>query len=445
MNEITNTKLSEIASLAIENVEPISIELFSKRTTRTVQLVNNADPTKHLSGQNREYSFELEDAVFATNIDVYTSAYGSFDEAHFKYESSTAIREFEKAVRNSSDKFSIEVNDFISSFSFKPGKKYFGSPVISKVIVTGYTKAEFIEAASKLEDIEDTREEIHAECKKIMAQAAQYTETINLFGQKKKSVEDAIAQISHKKEEIEESILSLTAAQDGIKSAIISLKSEESDILTRLEHLEDAVDKKKKETQSLNTELVDNESKLKKLQDDVNMFPSEISGFVQQGGKNIFRYTFLAAIPILILAFVTYRLFSNAVDLTQVYKHEKDLDIWAIFLTRIPYVLVSMMIIHACYKIAKVFIAEIMRINQQRLNLSKMSIIAKDVSDASFDSAEHEVGAKYALRTKLKMTLLKEHLKGYLPADYEYEDNETSSIFLKFLKKKDSSDFPAGH
>lgn len=71
MNEITNSKLSEIESVSIETVKPISIEFFSKRTTRTVQLVNNAEPTKNLSGQNREYSFELDDAVFVTNIDVY--------------------------------------------------------------------------------------------------------------------------------------------------------------------------------------------------------------------------------------------------------------------------------------------------------------------------------------------------------------------------------------
>lgn len=57
------------------------------------------------------------------------------------------------------------------------------------------------------------------------------------------------------------------------------------------------------------------------------------------------------------------------------------------------------------------------KINRQRLNLTKISIIAKDVSSAS----EHELALSsdevYRLRTELKMKLLGDHLKDYISKD----------------------------
>src|SRR5690554_1057353 len=58
--------------------------------------------------------------------------------------------------------------------------------------------------------------------------------------------------------------------------------------------------------------------------------------------------------------------------------------------------------------------------NEQRLNLTKISIIAKDVSDASEDGLSMDDAARYEHRTHLKMDLLRSHLKGYLAEEYRY-------------------------
>ena len=62
-----------------------------------------------------------------------------------------------------------------------------------------------------------------------------------------------------------------------------------------------------------------------------------------------------------------------------------------------------------------------MRINRQRIEFAKLSIIAKDVSTAaatvSGEIAEDEI---FQHETKLKMELLREHMKNYVGTEFEY-------------------------
>jgi hypothetical protein len=98
---------------------------------------------------------------------------------------------------------------------------------------------------------------------------------------------------------------------------------------------------------------------------------------------------------------------------------------------------ISLAIITACYKIARSFISEMIKINNQRLNLTKISIIAKDVSMAS----EHDLNLSdediYRLRSELKMQLLKDHLKEYLSKGFTVPMPQ--SLLLNRLRRRDAS------
>lgn len=67
------------------------------------------------------------------------------------------------------------------------------------------------------------------------------------------------------------------------------------------------------------------------------------------------------------------------------------------------------------------FILEVIRINNRRLDLTKVSIVAKDVSDTASRDLNFGDSERYDLNTKLKMELLKSHLKGYVADDYEHD------------------------
>ena len=88
-------------------------------------------------------------------------------------------------------------------------------------------------------------------------------------------------------------------------------------------------------------EIDERNRELRALQDDVNMFPTEISAFIQQGGQTIQTYLKLAAVPISLMVLVTGLLVFNAANLTTVFDEVEGAKIWSILLTRLPYVVIA--------------------------------------------------------------------------------------------------------
>ncbi|MEQ8432175.1 MAG: hypothetical protein RLN94_05645 [Roseovarius sp.] len=183
--------------------------------------------------------------------------------------------------------------------------------------------------------------------------------------------------------------------------------------------VEERLKERNAERSALATEIADMKQELRSLQDDINMFPTEISGFVSQAAQNTKSYWWLALVPIGLLVIMAALLVVNAANLTTVIDEHENARIFSILATRIPYVLITTAIIGAAYKLAAMLIREVMRINQQRLNLSKISIIATDVSKASEEGLESLTDEDiFALRTRLKMDMLRDHMKDYLSKDF---------------------------
>ena len=124
------------------------------------------------------------------------------------------------------------------------------------------------------------------------------------------------------------------------------------------------ISERETERQVLTKEVAELKQKLRVLRDDVNLFPTEISHFVSQGGQNIGTYWKLAAVPIDLIVIVTGLLVFNAANLTTVLDESNTAKVWSILLIRIPFVVIATAIIAVSYKLARVFIDEIMQINQ---------------------------------------------------------------------------------
>lgn len=165
------------------------------------------------------------------------------------------------------------------------------------------------------------------------------------------------------------------------------------------------------------------------------MFPSEIAGFVKEGNRNIIWYVVLSLPFIFVIYVVLHALFSSAIDLTQLWRKEEGVDIWTVFLTRIPFVIVALAILEVCGYIAGRLIFEIIKINRQRLSLSKLSIIAKDVSTASANNLEMSDEELYQKETELKMQLLREHMKEYVGEDFSYKGTVIQSAIAAMVWK----------
>ena len=279
---------------------------------------------------------------------------------------------------------------------------------------------------------------------------------------KKKNAIEAIEKKIAENEKRKQAADVLEAGQNELQSNIAELKSEESKLIaatavllktkteydasieesTRTENsrtakiieLDDQLDRKTKESNSLNSQIELRKTDLKKLQDDINKFPAEFSGFLEQGGKNINRYAAFTIIPLFLIVGLTIILFTGAADLSVQYKSMKPFDIYTMLASRLPFTLISGAIIFASYRLAKFLIEEIMKITRQRLNLTRISIIAKEVSETSLVGLDLTEVEKAEIQTKLKMDILKSHLKTIVADDYE--NKIELSVWEKFKSRK---------
>ena len=171
--------------------------------------------------------------------------------------------------------------------------------------------------------------------------------------------------------------------EEDLSITVSRREGETQSLQDQLDKMGKNIAERKTERRDLNKKMAELSQKLRVLPDDVNLFSTEISHFVSQGGQNMGTYWKLAAVPIGYIIIVTGLLVFNAANLTTVLDESNSAKIWSILLTRIPFVVIATAIIAASNKLARVFIDEIMRINQQRLNLSKISMVATDVLNAS--------------------------------------------------------------
>ena len=87
----------------------------------------------------------------------------------------------------------------------------------------------------------------------------------------------------------------------------------------------------------------------------------------------------------------------------------------------------------------RAFFNELIKINRQRLNLTKISIIAKDVSASAEQGLDLTSEQIYRLRTESKMSLLREHLKEYISSDVEQKLPERPFSWLPGSQSAESA------
>jgi hypothetical protein len=202
-----------------------------------------------------------------------------------------------------------------------------------------------------------------------------------------------------------------------------------------LENLRGEIGSKSEIRETLSKQTSALNIKLAELRANVDLFPSELESFVRQGARNNRTLFWLAAAPIIIICVMFGLLIFGAAELTTKITTDQNINILALLVSRTPYVAVSLAIIAACYQIVKYFLSELIQVNRQRLSLTKISIIAKDVSAAAEVGLHLSDIERYGLRVRLKMELLKDHLKSYLSSDLNVNlpSQITSAVSLDSL------------
>ncbi|NIY78000.1 hypothetical protein HCZ23_00750 [Celeribacter sp. HF31] len=395
---------------------PIEIELLSRRTNKTTQLINNDDPTFELDARKNWYNFEFEQPVYVLSIEIHADGYNSYHKFELIVDHMDGTQ-FDAKIPIANDTIVHTSGKLAKGFKFRPEERILTKTTLHKVVITGLTLDEFHDFEWQLKEYDKRLEAIELK----EAQGLALDQSLELKTKERKDLE---SQIGIARAEITQLEKSLHETEERVENAEI-----------RLEKIRASIKSERSELSQYTTDKQKTSAELHRLKDEVKLFPSEISGFVSEGNRSTIWYTIIGVPFTAIIALVTYELFSSAVDLTQLWRAENDIDIWTVFLTRLPFVIIALTILEVCGYIVGRLIFEVMRINQQRLSLSKLSIIAKDVSTATAQNTELSDDERYEREVQLKMELLREHMKEYVGEDFSYKGTAITSALTAIANR----------
>lgn len=419
--ELSNTheKLSQLQGTEVTAVTALPFELLNRRNNKSTKLLANSGDTAPMNGAHRWFDYEFSEPVFLCELEIFMENYNAYDTFDIKYKLAQGGEVTQDTSRESDTVYRTSINQLVRSVSFKPPKKWFTNTKINSVSLTGFKPEELEDFIRLVGRLDKFKAEIIADSERALRNAEEANHKTEQLRRERDELLSTIGELKGSVTELNNQIGRLTEERNGL---VADVKTREESVASLEEQevtIKERINARNAERSAMATEIGEMKQELRSLQDDINMFPTEISGFVSQAAQNTRSYWRLSWIPIFLLVTMAALLVFNAANLTTVVDEYENARIFSILATRIPYVVIATAIIGAAYKLAALFVGEIMRINQQRLNLSKVSIIATDVSKASEEGLENLSDEEiYALRTRLKMDMLRDHMKEYLSKNF---------------------------
>ncbi|MER9331628.1 hypothetical protein [Mesorhizobium sp. M0488] len=415
----------------------IDITFFSYKSRRSTLLVGNQSADNFVRARRHWLDFDFVDLVYVTEINVYATGYENYHGMELSLIPYLSDQGERKLTTNfSGDHFSFQVRDFTKGFGLRPNEPLFRSAQIERVEVLGVEKHYVAEFVQFVDNIEAKREAAKADLSVYFTKANKSYEEFLAREEEIRELEATLEEKSNELKDLEGSteiaLQTNKKTQEDIQVAATVAKEQAA----RADNLEQSIDKLTEERRVLTKAIVDSEGQLAEIKANINLFPTDLNGYVRQGTRSIRLYAALCIVPLVLIVWVTLRLFGNSERLLDAIALLKDISIFDFLLSRLPYVTVSLTVLGISVGVLRFLLSEIIEINRRRQELYKISIVAQDVSYASQDGLDLSVDDEYDLRTQTKMELLKEHLRQNVGDEYVYSPRRTFLEHLKRFPKK---------
>ncbi|MBE0492597.1 MAG: hypothetical protein IBX44_10175 [Sulfurospirillum sp.] len=448
----------------------LDVSYIDNSNNKQSQLIKNKDVSFSYQLKLKQYEFKLKEPIFVSSIDLKSK----------KNDLKNTVIEVWDYLSNEKTRIPIDeydeytyiginVNRVITSFVIKTPNRKEKIDLISieinglklddsSYIIESYTKqtklkTELTELYSKYKaELTEKETELTTKEININAKVKQLTQQI---AQKESDIETLDKRLI----DLKSSVQSSTESLEDVTKEVEELRKEKNDLDSKVSTIQNDIEQRTAQSEKLNKQISKEKDELKELNEDKSLMAYELKEFVTEANRNILIYLGIGVIPIIVLIYLTYILFNGSSNLTMIDLNtitsigvdtnqtqiitnsvEKiNFTIGDILLSRLPFVLIVISIIIASYEISKIFIKKAINIQNQKMTLSKIGIISKDVSDTSLDSLETiKDEEKYQLRTKLKMDILKEYLKKDVDIEFDYkiEDGLMKKFKELFTKKE---------
>lgn len=403
----------------VTGVPPIPFHFVDKHNNKTTKLLSNSGEDVSIQAKNRWHEYDFVQPLFIAFIDISGLAIEDSDEYEFRVTLEDGKkRKFSK--RPSSGKFRIDINEFCTSVAFKPPSIFWSiwrrTPEIHKVSIWGFHKKNLGDFLYKIARVGEIKADAIASINEVRDDTIRRNEALVAKQAELEGIEEKIVAADASLNALNTSVAEKEAVDSELQSKIDRAESQLENVTEQISERRTELQTVTQSREDIKVEINKAKTDLKKLNEDINLFPSEISGFVNQAGNDIRTYTNFVAGLIAIICILFIWVLTGAFDLSEYVKDNPQNPVWPLLLAKLPLAIAVSALVAASYKIARVFIEELLRINRQKLSLTQVSIIAKDVSQA----AEHNLGLNevqtYGLRIRAKMALLSDHIGTFVPS-----------------------------
>ncbi len=318
------------------------------------------------------------------------------------------------------DVVNFRPGELITSFSFRPPSKILPGKRIVSVMAEGLDYASLTETLRSYQRISDWKQAILKTVRKQNDEFSERANEINATIQKIEVNKTLLKEIENALRISQQEFAKSEAQQDQARKDLESRQETLSKSEEEFQSVRRKTAAEHEKLKDLSQSVLNHRAELKKLKDDINLFPTELSAFANQGSKTARLYAFLSLIPMSVIIIMAYNLILGAGTLRDATWDKSLSEVAAVIIARGPYVTLCMAVIAACYGVARFLLGEVVKINRQKLSLNKISIIATDVSKAAeIDLHELDQEELFEKRIQFKMILLREHLKTYIADDLD--------------------------
>ncbi|MFC6280692.1 MULTISPECIES: hypothetical protein [Polaromonas] len=441
--EITDRSLDELEELPAVEFDVFPAEFVSKLGGGIVRCLNaNSKPFSIKSGEPYEIFF-LEPAYVATvEIEFSKKVFGAGVELsiHDSLSNRNVIKKVDQDLLSSVMAFTVNCVTSGISIYLPPGFfELFRKRTleVKQIRILGFTPNDFVQLSESLTRLqglrETTIEEISQEKINIQSREEKVQQRETSVTQLEANKRAELAELEETLETTKEETTEATANLVNLKDDIGRTETRKQAVLEQIStyeatvrSIDGEVSKGKEQLRALAIETSEAERRLRELTNNVNLFSEEFSSFSDHGAKQARTFIWLSIVPLAIIVILTAQLLMGAVDLSVRYVKEPNIDLLTIFVTRLPYLTICGSILAVCYSAVLFLFNRISVIYAERLDFSKIGIVAKDVASASANGLAFSDEQLYEARTYLKIEMLKAYLGGNIGA-FTYAKRESNT------------------
>ncbi|MGN7293336.1 hypothetical protein [Rhizobium sp. SAFR-030] len=284
--------------------EPINIDLsfFSHKSRRSTNLVGNETEDGYIKGRKTWLDFDLREVIYITTVRVNAIGYETYNEMEFSFVPYLSQEERHLTAAFSEGEFVFSVNDFIKGFGLRPSETgFFKTAKITKVEVSGVEKEHITGMVRFAQNADREMKRAEDSLSKYFARAQISFDEIQANQEQIDELDRKLDEKGAEIKSLEIQLQEVSGHYKKIQEEIAVAKTVLGDQAKREEAIQQNIDQLTEERKDLTAHISRLGKDLRELKANINLFPTELAGYVKQGTRNVRLYAILCSVPVGVL------------------------------------------------------------------------------------------------------------------------------------------------